>query len=83
MNTKPQITPPALPPALREVWRRVADDQPSKQIASELGISLRTVDHQREELYRRLGCSSGIKCARLAIRWGVVREPVLLPGTQS
>jgi DNA-binding CsgD family transcriptional regulator len=51
----------------REVLTRIAQGKTSKQIAAELGVSLRTVNTHRENLAKKLGSSSVAAMTRYAI----------------
>lgn len=55
----------------RQVALRVADGFSSKQIAAELGISLRTVHTYRESLARKLGASSAAVVTRFVLGAGL------------
>lgn len=68
---------PRVTPRQREVWRRIASGESAKQIAARMGISVGTVNDHREALFARLGVKNAIPATRLAIRWGVVSEPVM------
>jgi two-component system CheB/CheR fusion protein len=51
----------------REVMARVLDGQPSKNIAADLKLSQRTVEHHRAEVMHRTGCKSLPELARLVM----------------
>ncbi|HEY4218315.1 MAG TPA: LuxR C-terminal-related transcriptional regulator [Gemmatimonadaceae bacterium] len=55
----------------RQVLARVAMGRTSKQIASELGITLRTVHAHRENLAKKLGTSSVAAFTRYALEHGI------------
>ena len=57
----------------REVLRRVAEGRTGKQIASELGISLKTVESHKACISRQLGLRSSAALTRHAIELGLVR----------
>jgi len=57
----------------REVLRRVAEGRTGKQIASELGISLKTVESHKACISRQLGLRSTAALTRHAIELGLVR----------
>jgi len=59
----------------REVLRLVARGLTSKEIAAELGISMRTVDSHRSNIMRKLDVRSVARLTQLAIREGLV-EPL-------
>lgn len=54
-------------PRERQVLARIAQGKTSRQIASELGISLRTVNTHRENIAKKLGTSSLAAMVRYAI----------------
>ena len=56
----------------REVLRRVARGLTTKEIAAELGISMRTVDSHRANLMRKLDLRSVARLTQFAIREGLV-----------
>ncbi len=56
----------------REVLRRVAEGRTGKQIASELGISLKTVESHKACISRQLGLRSTAALTRHAIELGLV-----------
>jgi two-component system, NarL family, nitrate/nitrite response regulator NarL len=56
----------------RDVLMRVARGLLNKEIAAELGISVRTVESHRESLTRKLGVRSVAGLTRLAIEHGLV-----------
>ncbi len=65
--------PPPTPISARErqVLARVAVGRTSKEIATELGITLRTVHAHRENLARKLGTSSVASQTRYALEHGI------------
>ncbi|HEY9249126.1 MAG TPA: response regulator transcription factor [Rariglobus sp.] len=54
-----------------DVLRRVAAGRPSKRIAEELGLSIRTVESHRYRLMRKLELSSVAELVEYAIRHGL------------
>jgi DNA-binding NarL/FixJ family response regulator len=56
----------------REVLTLLARGLPSKEIASELSISIRTVDAHRANLMRKLGVKSVALLTQVAIREGIL-----------
>jgi DNA-binding NarL/FixJ family response regulator len=58
----------------REVFQLLAVGRSNKEVAAELDMSLGTAKKHRENLQRKLSCSSAAELARLAIREGLV-EP--------
>jgi RNA polymerase sigma factor (sigma-70 family) len=59
----------------REVLRAVAKGLPTKEIASQLGISVRTVETHRANLMRKLDVRSVALLTQVAIREGLIVEP--------
>lgn len=62
-----------LTPRQREVLQMIAEGYSSKEIASRLNVSLKTVDAHRAELMDRLGIHGVAGLVRYAIRIGLVR----------
>lgn len=62
----------SLSPRQREVLRRIAEGQATKEIAFELGLSVKTVETHRAQLMERLGIRDVPGLVRLAIRAGLV-----------
>lgn len=58
----------------REVLVHVAMGRSNKEVAAELGISVRTVETHRENLMRKLDIHSVAELTRLAIKTGLVPE---------
>jgi DNA-binding NarL/FixJ family response regulator len=61
-----------LTPRQREVLQLIAEGLSSKEIASRLGVGLKTVDTHRTELMERLGIHGVAGLVRYAIRVGLV-----------
>jgi DNA-binding NarL/FixJ family response regulator len=59
----------------REVLKRIAEGLSTKEIATLLDISVRTVETHRANLMRKLGLRSVAQLTRLAIREGLVEAP--------
>ncbi len=57
-----------LPPRQREILAALGAGRTSKQIASDLGISLKTVETHRARMMATLGCRNAIELLRLAVR---------------
>ena len=60
-----------LTPRQRQVLQLVAEGHSSKQIADELGLSVKTVESHRAQLMRRLGVDTVAGLVRAAIRLGI------------
>jgi len=67
---------PALTSREEEVLQLVAEGAPNKQIAAELGISVKTVDKHRQQLMHKLGIHDIAGLTRYAISSGVIERPV-------
>ena len=52
----------------REVVRLLATGKSNKQVASNLGISVKTVETHRAAIMRKLGCNSIVRLVRYAVR---------------
>ena len=63
---------PLLTPREREVLLAVAGGATNKEIADQLGLSTRTVDHHRERLMRKVGAKNVADLVRYAARMGEV-----------
>jgi DNA-binding NarL/FixJ family response regulator len=55
-----------------EVVRGVADSLTSREIARQLGISEKTVEHHRQNVLLKLGLRDRVALTRYAIRRGLV-----------
>ena len=64
----------SLTPREREVLHLIADGLSAKEIASDLGISTKTVEAHRTSLMRKLGARKATELVRYALRHGLV-EP--------
>jgi DNA-binding NarL/FixJ family response regulator len=62
----------ALTPRQREILQLVAEGHTSKEIATRLGLSYRTVETHRNQLMKRLGVTDVTALVRLAVRVGLV-----------
>jgi DNA-binding NarL/FixJ family response regulator len=61
-----------------EVIQLIAEGQPNKQIASELGISVKTVEKHRDHLMRKLNIHDTAGLTRYAIANGIIESTVQL-----
>jgi DNA-binding NarL/FixJ family response regulator len=61
-----------LPPRLQQVLRLIADGLSTKEIASRLKISKKTVEFHRRRLAKQLGIQPVAQLARFAVRAGAV-----------
>jgi RNA polymerase sigma factor (sigma-70 family) len=58
----------------REVLRHIAEGASNKEIARQLGISVRTVESHRDSLMRKVGIKSVAGLTRLALRSGLISD---------
>lgn len=72
----PVVEPPPVPLSAREteITKLLAQGHSNKDVARQLGISVKTVDTHRTNLMRKLGLHSITELVRYAIRHGLV-EP--------
>ncbi|MFT3820566.1 MAG: response regulator transcription factor [Rubrivivax sp.] len=63
---------PALTPRQRDVLAQLARGRPNKQIARDLGISIKTVEYHRAELIARLDLHDVASLTRYALAQGLV-----------
>ena len=70
--------PTALTPRQRQIVALVADGWPNKEIAAELGIAVRTVEHTMTDIMTRMRVTNRTELAMLA-----VRHPEALDGERS
>ena len=61
-----------------EVLQQIAEGTPNKQIASELGISIKTVEKHRDHLMQKLDIHDTAGLTRYAIETGVIESSVQL-----
>jgi DNA-binding NarL/FixJ family response regulator len=61
----------SLTPRQREVLRMLAEGMPTKDIATRLGRSVKTVDMHRQHILAKLNLKSTTQLVRLAIRKGI------------
>jgi DNA-binding CsgD family transcriptional regulator len=76
MATRQSQTSP-LTPRQRAILQRVAQGLSSKEIASEFGLSVKTVVNHRHEIRRRLGLTSVASLTRYAVEQGLIEAPSL------
>jgi len=57
----------ALPPRQREILAAIGAGQSTKQIAADLGISVKTVETHRARLMEALGCRNAVELLRTAL----------------
>ena len=61
--------PSALPPRQREILAMIGAGRTTKQIASDLGISVKTVETHRARIMEALGCRNAVELVRTAVQW--------------
>ncbi|TZF85248.1 LuxR C-terminal-related transcriptional regulator, partial [Cognatilysobacter lacus] len=61
--------PAALPPRQREILTALGAGRTTKQIAADLGISIKTVETHRARLMEALGCRNAVELVRTAVQW--------------
>jgi DNA-binding NarL/FixJ family response regulator len=72
-SSRPPLNPLAnLTPRLREILKHIADGKRTKEIAFELGVSIKTVEAHRAILMDRLGIHDVAGLVRYALRVGLV-----------
>ncbi|HEY7447131.1 MAG TPA: response regulator transcription factor [Vicinamibacterales bacterium] len=64
---------PALTPRQLEILRLVAQGKRMKEIAAELGLSVRTIEDHKAQLLRMLGVDSTAELVKFAVRQGLVQ----------
>jgi DNA-binding NarL/FixJ family response regulator len=67
-----------LSPREREVLQQIAEGTPNKRIASELGISIKTVEKHRDHLMQKLDIHDTAGLTRYAIEAGIIESSVQL-----
>ncbi len=65
-----------LTPRETEVLQRIAEGDANKQIAAELGISIKTVEKHRDHLMRKLDIHDTASLTRYAIAAGIIESSV-------
>jgi len=60
-----------------EVLQLIAEGWVNKQIASELGLSIKTIEKHRQQLMNKLGIHDIAGLTRYAISKGVIRTPTV------
>ncbi len=64
-----------LTPRERDLLARIARGLPNKEIAADLGISVRTVESHRDSLMRKTGLRNVAALTRLALESGLLSQP--------
>lgn len=78
-GSKPAKRRDALTTREAEVLQLIAEGQPNKQIASELGISIKTVEKHRQQVMYKLGIHDIAGLTRYAISRGIIESGVMQP----
>ena len=60
-------------PQEKRIIELCRDGLPGKLIADRLGISLRTVDHHKGNIFRKLGINSTLEMVKYALKNGIIR----------
>lgn len=71
-RTTGQVKDDPLTPRQREILRLVAQGRNTKQIASDLGVSIKTVETHRAQLMERLGIHDIAGLVKYALRMGLI-----------
>ena len=61
--------PSLLSPRQREILTALGAGRTTKQIAADLGISVKTVETHRARLMEALGCRNAVELVRTAVQW--------------
>lgn len=69
----PPCSGPELSARERSVLKGLANGLSYKEVAAEMGVSVKSVDTYRARLVKKLGCSSRAELVRCAIRLGLVQ----------
>jgi DNA-binding NarL/FixJ family response regulator len=69
----PASTGPALSDRERAVLKGLADGRSYKEVATQIGIGVKSVDTYRARLAKKLGCTTRAELVRCAIRLGLVK----------
>jgi two-component system, NarL family, response regulator NreC len=64
---------PTLTPRQLEVLRLIAQGKRMKEIAAELGLSVRTIEDHKAQLQRTLGVDSTAELVKFAVRQGLIQ----------
>jgi len=75
---QPKTTEVHLTPREMEVLQLIAEGEANKQVAAELGISIKTVEKHRDHLMQKLGIHDTAGLTRYAIGEGIVESSVQL-----
>jgi DNA-binding NarL/FixJ family response regulator len=59
-----------------EVLQLIAEGQPNKQVAAELGVSFKTIDKHRQHLMSKLNIHDIAGLTRYAIAQGIIENSV-------
>ncbi len=73
---RPKAQASSLTPREMEVLQRIAEGDANKQVAAELGISIKTVEKHRDHLMRKLDIHDTASLTRYAIAAGIIESSV-------
>lgn len=76
-GTRPE--PSSLPPRQREILAMLGAGRTTKQIAADLGLSVKTVETHRARLMEALGCRNAVELVRAAVQWSARLDAPDLP----
>ncbi len=62
-----------------EVWRLIAESRSNKQIASDLSISVKTVEKHRQNLMNKISIHDTAGLTRYALAAGIIESIVIDP----
>jgi DNA-binding NarL/FixJ family response regulator len=65
--------PPLLSDRERLLLRLIADGRRNKEISSELGLGIKSIEAYRSRLMKKLNCSSSAELVRYAVRAGIAK----------
>ncbi len=71
-ETESEAAYDSLTPREREVFRLVAEGLYSKEIAGDLSISIKTVEHHRSSIMKKLRLNNSVELARYAMKIGLI-----------
>ncbi len=70
-GSNPEATSTRLSPREKEIVRSVIDGRTNKEIATQLAISVKTVETHRERLMKKMGANSSADIVRIGIDMGI------------
>ncbi len=67
----PEPSKPCLSEREKQLLRLISDGRRNKEMAGQLGLSIKSIETYRSRLLKKLGCSSSAELVRYAIREGI------------